>query len=373
MMQWLYFDFAVFFVVMAMTGIIIPKILLIAFRRKLFDAPDERKVHKGAVPRLGGIAFFPSILFALLLVFGVSVHYGACAITVGDLYWMVSFALITCAIITLYLVGMADDLIGLKYRAKFLAQIFASALVIGSGVEINSLHGFLGLYMLPQGVSMVLTVMLIVFITNAINLIDGIDGLASGLSGIACGCYGYLCLMAGEYVFSAIAFGTLGALVPFFYFNVFGSADKQNKIFMGDTGALTIGLILSVLSIKICSLEVVVADRNPGMLAFSPLLIPCFDVVRVYIYRLNRRKNPFLPDKTHIHHKLLALGMTQRVALPVIVASSMALSLINFVVCDALTITFTFILDLLIWFGLNLLLTRLIRRREERLSVSLYE
>lgn len=344
MMQWLYFDFAVFFVVMAMTGIIIPKILLIAFRRKLFDAPDERKVHKGAVPRLGGIAFFPSILFALLLVFGVSVHYGACAISVGDLYWMVSFA-----------------------------QIFASALVIGSGVEINSLHGFLGLYMLPQGVSMVLTVMLIVFITNAINLIDGIDGLASGLSGIACGCYGYLCLMAGEYVFSAIAFGTLGALVPFFYFNVFGSADKQNKIFMGDTGALTIGLILSVLSIKICSLEVVVADRNPGMLAFSPLLIPCFDVVRVYIYRLNRRKNPFLPDKTHIHHKLLALGMTQRVALPVIVASSMALSLINFVVCDVLTITFTFILDLLIWFGLNLMLTRMIRRREERLSVSLYE
>lgn len=373
MTQWLYFDFAVFLVVIAMTGIIIPKILLIAFRRQLFDSSNDRKVHKGAVPRLGGIAFFPSILFALLGVFGVSVLYGDLSVNTNDLYWMVCFALITCAIITLYLVGMADDLIGVKYRAKFMAQIFASVLVIGSGVEINSLHGFMGLYVLPHGVSMVLTCLLIVFITNAINLIDGIDGLASGLSALACGSYGALCLVAGEYVFSAIAFATLGALIPFFYFNVFGHADRKNKIFMGDTGALTIGMVLSVLSIKICSLEVVTGDSNPAMLAFSPLLIPCFDVVRVYLYRLNRRKNPFMPDKTHIHHKLLALGMSQRVALPVIVASSLVLSMLNFMLCDLLTITFMFFVDIAIWSGANLVLTRLIRKREERLSVSLYE
>ena len=127
-------------------------------------------------------------------------------------------------------------------------QALAAALLILGGIELTDLHGFLGIGELPTAVSVILTALISVFIINALNLIDGIDGLASGLSGVACAFYTYMFFHAGLYLFSAIAVATLGVLVPFFVYNVFGNAEKQRKIFMGDTGALTIGLLLSAMS-----------------------------------------------------------------------------------------------------------------------------
>lgn len=371
--MWLYLDIAVFICDMVVTGLIIPQILLIAFRKKLFDEPDPRKIHQGAVPRLGGIAFFPAMLFSILFVLGiVTMAEGF----MGEYEVPVNFraiSMITCAVTILYLIGMADDLIGVKYRAKFLTQILAGLFLFVGGVIMDNFHGFLWINQLPLFIQILFTVILTVFITNAINLIDGIDGLASGLSSLAFIFYGILFYAYGLQYYSILCFAALGTLVPFFYYNVFGSANRHKKIFMGDTGALTIGLLLSACSLRLCMISDSADGVNPAVAAFAPLLIPCFDVVRVYLRRLRRRKNPFLPDKTHIHHKLLALGIPQRVAMPMILIFGAGLILLNYWLGSIINITFMFLIDLAIWVGANILLTRLIRRRESRLHTPLFE
>ncbi len=375
MNNWVYIDIIAFCTVVVLAGFIIPQILLIAFRKNLFDEVDPRKIHKGSVPRLGGIAFFPSILFAMIVVLGICMIEADKDVVSGFIDNLASLCFMTCAIIILYLIGMVDDLIGIKYRAKFIAQIIAATFIIVGGIILDDLHGFLWVYTMPTAVSVLLTILLTVFITNAINLIDGIDGLASGLSAIACGFYGYVCYTAGQYVYSALAFATLGALVPFFYYNVFGNAAKHSKIFMGDTGSLTIGLILSVLAIKVCGIHGndEAGHINLGVVAFAPLLIPCCDVVRVYLHRIKQHRSPFLPDKTHIHHKLLALGMTQRAAMPTIVLASVLLTAANYWLSAHINITLLFFLDLLLWIIANTILSRLISRRQLRTGIIYYK
>lgn len=373
MATWLIVDLFSFSFVVLLTGVLIPQILLIAFRKKLFDVPDARKIHTSPIPRLGGIAFFPAIMFTMALAFGIFRKYCPEILDSESEKSITSICFLVCAVVTLYLVGIADDLIGLKYRAKFVAQIISASLIIAGGLQLDNLHGFVFIYEMPMVVSIILTILLTVFITNAINLIDGIDGLASGLSAIACGFYGFVFFNAKIYVYSMIAFCTLGALIPFFYYNVFGNAEKHGKIFMGDTGALTIGLLLSVMSIRVCDMPDEVLKVNPAVVAFAPLLIPCCDVVRVYIHRIKAHRNPFLPDKTHIHHKLLALGMSPRVAMPTIVASSLILTLINYMLSEHVDITLLFIIDLAIWILANIMLSRAIRKRSRQIGQVLYQ
>ena len=372
MTVWSLIDIAVLFLVTLLTGIIIPQILLIAFRKNLFDEPDPRKIHKTEVPRLGGIAFFPSILFALLLLFGLGIMNGDQSVT-GLLYSrVVPLCFTGCAAILLYLTGMADDLVGVRYRAKFVMQTLAALLIIAGGIRIQNLHGFCGIHEMPYWVSLGVTALFIVFVINAVNLIDGIDGLASGLSGVACAFYAIVCLRNGLYTYSALAAATLGTLLPFFFF-VFGDALKHRKIFMGDTGALTVGLFLSVMCISICRLDMPAHRGNSAVIGVAPLLIPCFDVIRVYIHRIRSNRNPFLPDKTHIHHKLLALGMRQRRAMMTILGCSALLTAANYCLSPFVDITLLFIGDVILWVAVNMLMTRKIHAREKRLGVKLYK
>lgn len=369
---WFLIDIAVLFLVTLLTGIIIPQILLIAFRKNLFDEPDPRKIHKAEVPRLGGIAFFPSILFALLLLFGLGIMYGDQSVTELLYSRVVPLCFTGCAAIILYLTGMADDLVGVRYRAKFVMQTLAAFLIIAGGIRIEDLHGFCGIHEMPYLVSIGVTALFIVFVINAVNLIDGIDGLASGLSAVACIFYAIVCLRNGLYTYSALAAATLGTLLPFF-FNVFGDALKHRKIFMGDTGALTVGLFLSVMCISICHIGMPASHANSAVIGMAPLLIPGFDVIRVYIHRIRANRNPFLPDKTHIHHKLLALGMRQRRAMMTILGSSALLIVANYFLSPYVDITLLFIGDVALWITVNMLLTRRIHAREKSLGVKLYQ
>lgn len=366
---WILNALAVFAISLIITGFIIPQILLIAFRKQLFDVPDARKIHQGAVPRLGGIAFMPSIIFSIAML-------GGCYIMAGDATVVSSYMLNKlvgafglCALLIMYLVGIADDLVGVKYRAKFVAQILSALFVIASGIYLANMHGLFWIGHWPTAVAVIFTILLIVYITNSINLIDGIDGLASGLSSIACLFYGYFFLEAGDYFFSLVAFATLGALLPFFYYNVFGNAAKHKKIFMGDTGALTIGLLLSIMSIRVTGMSTHGLMRgNLLALAFAPLMIPCLDVLRVYFRRLRQHRNPFLPDKTHIHHKFLALGMRQRYAMLTILSVSFLFTLGTVLLSAVMNVTLLFVLDVAIWILGNIWLSRAIKRREQRLG-----
>ncbi|MCX4330440.1 MraY family glycosyltransferase [Paramuribaculum intestinale] len=357
-------------------GILIPQILLVSYRRKLFDMPDERKIHRGTVPRLGGIAFTPVILFSVSLLLGMSILMGN-----TDMENMmrinaqaISFGL--CALLLMYLTGMSDDLIGVRYRAKFVVQIFCAVLLIGAGMYVNDLHGIIGLGHISPWFGIPLTILIVVYVVNAINLIDGIDGLASGLSSAAFIIYGTAFLMIGKPIFAMLSFACLGVLIQFFYYNVFGSAERKKKIFMGDTGSLTIGLLLAFLGLALLQWS---PDKfptfrtNPMILAVSPLIIPCFDVVRVFLHRVRRHGNPFLPDKTHIHHKMLAIGLNQRLAMVLIVVASITFSIANILLSRYVEVNLLLILDILLWTLANLWLTRHIRSRERRLGVKLMD
>ncbi|MCH5229178.1 MAG: undecaprenyl/decaprenyl-phosphate alpha-N-acetylglucosaminyl 1-phosphate transferase [Muribaculaceae bacterium] len=372
---WVFNDLIVFFVSLILAGIIIPQILLIAFRKNLFDEIDERKIHKGVVPRLGGIAFFPSILFSFALVVGFTLKYWGWE--VGGIYFetVVPFYFMICAVLLMFLVGIADDLIGVKYLAKFVVQILASILIVFSGVFIDNFFGFLWIDHIYDWIGWIATAFMVVYVVNAINLIDGIDGLASGLSTVAFVFYTIIFAFAGQYVYSMLAAAGAGTLLPFFYYNVFGDASKKKKIFMGDTGALTTGMILVFCAIEMLHLgSVPVAmDYNPVILGISPLIIPLFDVVRVYIHRVARHRNPFMPDKSHIHHKLLALGLNQRIALIIIMLWSMFFIVINMLLSEYINPTFIIIADILVWVLVNVALSKAIARKEMVTGKSLFD
>ena len=229
-----------FFISLLATAYLIPKILLISIRKHLIDQPNARKVHTCVSSRLGGVAFFPAIFFAIGVTVSVFSRFDT---NVMENFMTASFIMVMCACVLLYLIGIADDVVGVSWRIKFVFQIMAAGLVTLSGTWVNNLYGICGIWEISAWVGVPLTIFLIVFVINAVNLIDGIDGLASGLSCVALLFLGILFLYEGKETSSLLAFTTLGALIPFFYYNVFGIAKKRYKIFMGDTGALVIGLI----------------------------------------------------------------------------------------------------------------------------------
>ena len=370
MAYWIINSLIVFGLCVLFAGVLIPEILLIAYRRNLFDEVDERKIHKGSIPRLGGIAFEPVILFSIAMTLGGNLLMGCQAFGYAFFQWSMLMIAAFCSIQLLYLVGMADDLIGVKYRAKFVVQIACAALLITAGCYFNTLAGALGVEQLTPWIAYPFTAIVIVFLINAINLIDGIDGLASGLSTIAALIYGVSFLIMGEYAFAIIAFATVGVLMPFFYYNVFGNVKKHSKIFMGDTGSLTIGLILSILGIQLYthpfSSEL---NFNPAILAFSPLIVPCFDVVRVYIIRIRQHRSPFLPDKSHIHHKFLAAGMKPRVAMVTIISISALFTLLNLLLSSMVNINLIVVIDVAIWIIFNAWLNARIEQYQKSQNV----
>lgn len=361
---WIVNILSVFFLCVFFAGIVIPQILLIAFRRRLFDEPDERKIHQCVVPRLGGMAFKPVVFFSfiLLLALNVSTGHDELLKEIGAEALPLAYAF--CSIIMLYLVGIADDLIGVRYRAKFFIQIVCGIMLVAGGVELSDLHGMLFIHSMPSWISIPLTIFVAVFIINAINLIDGIDGLASGLCSIAFLFYGLTFIWFHQYLYAMLAFATLGVLIPFYYYNVFGKAEKGRKIFMGDTGSLTIGIMLCFLSMQVSHLSATTSLHhfNPFVMAFAPLLVPCFDVVRVYLHRVRNGKNPFLPDKNHIHHKLLAIGMRQRTAMVSIVLTSTVLTFLNILLSAYINSNLLLCADIALWTMANILITKKIHR-----------
>ena len=357
-----------FFISLLATAYLIPKILLISIRKHLIDQPNARKVHTCVSSRLGGVAFFPAIFFAIGVTVSVFSRFDT---NVMENFMTASFIMVMCACVLLYLIGIADDVVGVSWRIKFVFQIMAAGLVTLSGTWVNNLYGICGIWEISAWVGVPLTIFLIVFVINAVNLIDGIDGLASGLSCVALLFLGILFLYEGKETSSLLAFTTLGALIPFFYYNVFGIAKKRYKIFMGDTGALVIGLILSILTVKFACLV-----RKEGVemaypfivVSFSVLLVPGFDVIRVVLHRYRMGQPLFLPDKNHIHHKFLALGCSHRKAMFTILALASLFIILNMALCLYININVLIMLDVVLWTALHVWLTSKINKKREELA-----
>ncbi len=334
-----------------------PLILDFCKRKRLYDIPSDRKVHKNATPRLGGISFFPSMLtaFLVVLLFTPVVEANTLPVNIWSAVFLIGLMII-------YGIGIIDDLVGLNATTKFVFQIATACLLPFVGLYVNDLHGLFGIHEIPFWLGMPLTVFIIVFIDNAINLIDGIDGLAAGLSLIALAGFLAYFLYYGVYVYTytIIIAGMMGALVAFAYFNLFGKTERNNKIFMGDSGSLSLGFTLGFLAVK-CMVD------NQNIWPYRPeaiivpltlLFVPTADVVRVTLFRLRHGKPIFDADKNHIHHKLMRTGLSQHQSLVVILSLAVWYILMNVLLYRVMPITYIVIIDIAFYCVVNVCINK---------------
>ena len=274
------------------TLITIPPIIILIKKYRLYDVPNQRKEHTSPIPTMGGIAILAGMVTALFLWFPFT----------NQAAQICFFFSIT----VLLALGIMDDLKDLSAKYKFIIQAGLAALIVLSGIRINSFDGFLGIGELPISAQYTITLLAIVGITNAFNLIDGIDGLAGGLGFMSLVTIGMFLTMSGDVNTALIAFALAGGILAFLYFNF-----NPAKIFMGDTGSLLLGFVVAVLSIRL--MQVNHAAINPVLphgpaFVFGIVLIPVFDTLRVFAIRIWKGKSPFAADKTHIHHLLTNAG-----------------------------------------------------------------
>lgn len=323
--------FALTFVVsFVMTRLTMPWLLELCRRRGLYDMPNERKVHSNKIPRLGGLLFAPCMSMGMIAgYFLLSYFENSSDVPVFRL----STVILMVGLFLIFLIGVFDDLFGLKASFKFLVQFAATVFMPLCGLYINNFYGFCGLHEIPLWVSYPLTVFVCLLIVNSINLIDGIDGLSSGFSLIALGAFAVLFWFLGVTSYTLLAVGLMGTVLAFFLFNMFGSEAKGTKTFMGDTGSLVLGYALAYLAIKFAMDNPLIFPHRPEALlvAYTLLLVPCFDLVRVAVGRLMRGQGMFHPDKTHIHHRCLAAGFSMRISLLLILGLQLLLNAFNLI------------------------------------------
>ena len=371
-MEHLIFMVAGFLLAALLGRLIIPRILVISLRKRLFDIPDFRKIHQHPISRLGGVTFFPVIVLVMCTITLIGIHIDGFATDFFSDNIAGEMISLMAGLVLLYIIGVCDDLIGVRYSRKLLVQVLASAFLPFAGLYVADFYGLFGVDVISPFIGIPLTMLLTVFVTNAINLIDGIDGLASSLCMIALLVFGISFARYGVWMYALLAFVCLGVLIPFFLYNVFGNAEHGSKIFMGDTGSLTLGFILSLLAVKY--LLFVSADSSavygtPIVWVFSLMLVPCLDVCRVVLNRLQRKENPFKPDKTHIHHKFLMMGFTPRRSLVLIQLMSLFfIGLTILLIHVGVLAYWVLILDILVWTLMHIWFSRIIRRKEYSMS-----
>lgn len=276
-----------------------PLVVRIAMEKNIVDNPDARKLQRIPIPVLGGCAVF----FGILLGIGfTSAHCDCTSLLIT----------ITAMTIMLY-TGTMDDILDLSPRLRFVIEIIVVALlVMANNQSINNFYGLWGLYIIPQWFAIPLTIFAAVGIINAINLIDGVDGLSSGYGVMASVVFAILFLLAGDISMMTLAIVTAGSLIPFFFHNVFG---KTSKMFIGDGGTLVLGIVFSSYVISTLADGSMVGkfiDSDFGIIPFTlaALSVPVFDTLRVMAARILRHTSPFSPDKTHLHHLFIELGFS---------------------------------------------------------------
>ncbi|MEP2026751.1 MAG: MraY family glycosyltransferase [Reichenbachiella sp.] len=295
----------IFFWALLISMFSIPTIISVAHSKRILDEPDFRKFHDINTPRLGGLAIFAGFMTGVAI-FG-QMSPGIQQLLAGSLI--------------IFFVGVKDDINGVSVFKKFFVQVLAAGIVLFyADVRISSFQGFMGVYDLDVGMSYAFSFLVILCITNAVNLIDGVDGLAGSIVVIICMTFGTFFYLYGEASYAYVCFALTGAMVGFLRYNLLNA-----RVFMGDTGALVSGFIISVLAIHFIEMD---RAASAPALAISILFIPIFDTIRVFIIRVYRGVSPFMPDRNHVHHYLSDLGLSHLQV--VIVLSIVNLAVIAF-------------------------------------------
>lgn len=292
---------------------IIPVVIRIAHLKNLVDEPNNRTSHKKAVPTLGGVGIFIGFAVASLLL--------------ASYYFVPEFNSLLLGMLVLFFLGIKDDILVLSAKKKLVGQILVAFLITFLGdVRITSFEGILGIYDIPYWPSILSSMFIFIALINAVNLIDGIDGLASGVGILASTFFGVDFYILGHFAWAMLCFAMAGALFAFLLYNVFGNA---NKIFMGDTGSLVLGLFITTATLKFININAV--SSGPFSINFAPalaisvLVLPVFDTLRVFSIRIANGQSPFHPDKRHIHHLMLRLGFSHKASTAILLSVNAAI------------------------------------------------
>lgn len=336
----------------------IPLILRFCERRGLYDRPDTRKIHRDATPRLGGMAFFPSMLISMCIALPFTeMEGGDITISLWSVYFLLSVSLI-------FFMGIIDDVFGLSPYWKFAVQIVAACMLPLSGLYVDNLYGLFGVREISFAVGLPLTVLLITFICNAINLVDGIDGLAASLSLVALAGFLWHFVSRGHTTYALLIAGLIGVLLAFLFFNLFGDRRRHTKLFMGDSGSLVLGFVLAFLCVK-CSMRsnaTMRVDEASFVMAYSLVLVPMMDAARVFVARLCHGVSPFKADKNHIHHRLMRVGLTQHQTLLFLLGLALVYIALNAALLPIVGITPLALVDVGLYVLLNLAVDVRIKR-----------
>ncbi|WP_245907043.1 glycosyltransferase family 4 protein [Reichenbachiella versicolor] len=301
----------IFFWSMLISMFSIPTIISVAHSKRILDEPDYRKAHKTMTPQLGGVAVFAGF------VTGVAIF--------GQMIGGVQQMLAGCLI--MFFVGVKDDINGVSVFKKFFVQVLAAGIVLFyADVRITSFHGLLGIYELETGISYAFSFLVILCITNAVNLIDGINGLAGTIVIIMCMFFGGYFFYYNEMNYAFTAFSLAGGMVGFLRYNLLNA-----KVFMGDTGALVSGFIISVMAIHFIEMKSI--NSTPA-LSIGILFIPLFDTLRVFMIRVFNGVSPFMPDRNHIHHYLNDIGLSHFMVVVVLALLNIMVSVVMILFSD---------------------------------------
>ena len=347
-MESVYYFTLLFVSIFLVTYSIIPKIRNISLRFNLTDTPGVRSSHADITPSFGGVAFYISYIIALFFLQFFFENQVSLTLLVG--------------ISILFFTGLFDDIVNLRAKVKFFGQFLGVALLMSQpDFRIISMHGFLGIYEIPLAVSIAGSMFFLLGLINAFNLLDGIDGLTSITGIIVASFYSYMFYQLGYFYYLSISITTIATLLAFLRFNF----SVKRKIFMGDTGSLTIGLVLGLLTLKLMA-----ADAIYTSLHFSPeqlplvliavLFVPILDICRVMIIRLLRGVSMFSPDRNHIHHIIIDYGLSHRKASSLIGFVNFCVGLVMFFVIinyntlqSALLLISIFVAGILLLFLMN--------------------
>ena len=334
----------------------IPVIIKYSLQKNLVDMPGRRKIHKKVTPSMGGIAIFLGFFIASL-------------VWIEILSWK-EIKFIMASLFVIFFIGLRDDLVPLRALVKLIGQILVALMIIMLlDLRFKSLYGLFGIEVLPISISYIITIFTVIVITNSFNLIDGLDGLAGSIATVSLLAFGVWFYLVNDQIYSILSFAMVGGILAFLIFNW-----DPSEVFMGDTGALVIGMLLSILTIHFIEFNYNLPDSDPYKFTSSIgaaacfIIIPLIDTCRIVILRVSKKQSPFAPDKSHIHHAIMRLGKSHSQTTIILVGAHLffiAFALLCKNLSNAYVVPGIILLAIIVSFSLDRLILNKLASKEE--------
>tara|TARA_E500000331_G_scaffold182672_1_gene176012 strand:- start:784 stop:1884 length:1101 start_codon:yes stop_codon:yes gene_type:complete len=331
------------------TFLVMPSVIKLAIKKRILAGGGGRNVHEGFTPNIGGIAIFIGLLLSnlfLLTYYVEQISSVSPFLDVKSFDKFLSYIIITASCIIMFIVGLSDDLTSLSSRFRFMIQIIvAFCLTYFGNIRIESLSGLFGIHELPYLLSIIFSMIVVIFIINSFNLTDGLDSLATSLGIYILVSFGILFLISNHFYDATLCFAGVSSLFAFWFYN-----RPPAKIFMGDSGSLVIGVIIAYSAIKLCNFPIDKSGTINPVFILCVIAYPSVDTLRVFIVRILNGKSPFAADRNHIHHLLVDKNFNHGWAAFFAVMYCVILTSICFVIRDNVTLSFIVMIFLAILF-----------------------